>query len=105
MTVDISKIKIGDTATLVPLEVWATDDLGGLVYFKGAEYGACFSIDQIVEHHPKPNIVGVGEMVWWHGLKWLVCGTSKGYALIETEGLNDSFKVLVSELVPVIDDQ
>ena len=63
MTIDISKIKPGDKVTLVPLEVWATDDSGRFLYIKDDGVGACFYPDKIAAHHPAPREIGVGDRV------------------------------------------
>ena len=63
MTIDISKIRPGDKVTLVPLEVWATDDALDLIYVTDHEGGACFHADQIAAHHPAPREFQVGDRV------------------------------------------
>jgi hypothetical protein len=63
MTIDVSKVKPGDKVTLVPLEVWATDDSGHFLYIKDDGVGAYFCPDKIAAHHPAPRDIWVGDRV------------------------------------------
>jgi hypothetical protein len=65
MNVDISKIKLGDMVTLVPLEV--AEDPTGSGYIRlvtaGSNSFVWFEQDQIAAHHPAPRKIGVGDRV------------------------------------------
>jgi hypothetical protein len=64
MDIDISKIKPGDTVSLVPLEVMDVSKGGAYVHI-WLDPNASFPMkpDQIAAHHPAPRELQVGDRV------------------------------------------
>ena len=60
--IDISKIRVGDKVTLVPLEV--SNITHGQFQVRDNECNyAYYSADKIVAHHPKPRALEIGQQV------------------------------------------
>ena len=63
MTIDISKIQVGDTVTLGPFEVTRRDATSGYVSVWIGGGNCAFNDDHIATHTPKPRELKVGDWV------------------------------------------
>lgn len=83
MTIDISKIRPGDSVTLVPLEVGSVAHRS-IIVAAGKDEWMNVTADQIAAHHPAPREFQVGDRVTRGvcGDDWLIEHIAYGRAWI-----------------------
>ena len=96
MTIDISKIQVGDTVTLGPFEVTRRDATSGYVSVRIGGGNCAFDVDQIASHTPQPRELKVGDGVKWDGSYGTIEHVARGKARVLFDDGSDDLLLVTS---------